>query len=89
MIYFILPLGLVTIACWLVCVGSALMALGDLAPSVSVGTMMVQGHRFFDPDSFGEQGQVHQVRFMKYFAGFFLAGFLTCAVVGLSMVRDS
>lgn len=89
MIYLSLPLGLVTAACWVLCVGSALMALGDLAPSVSVGTMMVQGHRFFDPDSFGEQGQVHQERFMKGFAGFFLAGFLTFAVVGFSMVSDS
>ena len=55
---------------------SALLALQDRAPGLSIGTLMGQGHRFFHPDSFGEAGKAHQGRMFKAFGGFFVLLFV-------------
>ena len=72
------------VASWLVAAVSALLALQDRAPGLSIGTLMGQGHRFFDPDSFGEAGKVHQGRMLKAFGGFFVFLFLLFVLAVLS-----
>lgn len=76
MVILVGALGVLAAVCWLVAAVSAVLALQDRAPGLSVGTLMVQGHRFFDPDSFGEVGKVHQARMAKAFGGFFVVLFL-------------
>lgn len=73
-------LGTLAFVAWLVAVVSSIRASRHRAPGVSLISLMTKGFKFFDPDSFDAEGQVHQQRFMVAFAAFFIVGGLTAAV---------
>jgi hypothetical protein len=69
---------------WLVAVVSWIMALNHRADEVTLGSLLINGIKAFDPASFDEKGRVHQKRFVRAFGAFFLFLFLAVGVGVLS-----
>ena len=71
---------------WLVAVVSWVMALGHRAEGVTLGAMLTQGMKAFDPASFRESGQPHRRRFVKAFLVFMA---LIVAAVGVAVATTA
>jgi len=80
MVWVAAVFGALAFVAWLVAAVSWVLALGHRAEGVSLGTLLMNGIKAFDPASFTEAGQVHQRRFVRAFGAFFLFVFLAAGV---------
>ena len=74
-------LGGAAAVAWLVAAVSWLISLGHLAEGMTLGKMLFQGYRAFDPKSYAESGRPHHRRFLIATGVFFL---LILAALALS-----
>ena len=66
----IIGVAAITVACWLVAFGSWVMAVRHRAEGVSLASMLLEGMRMFDSESFTAEGQRYQQWFFRAFIAF-------------------